>query len=830
MATTITDPRFAVGYVGRNSNASQRIASLTGAGPLPLAPEHLAVQLMPDAWDKTTHAPKVTAHQMGMHGMIIPGAILSPELSRYCMHWAVDKDRLAQFWKDLCDAGLNMTPIPGAYEEAMPVAVKRITEVMMTLSLAQRMINTADVNFDEDEDDPKTGTYFDYITAALVMGGGGGMVAVASFMGLLPFVFNNDGNLGRGSGSFTDIVSHMQGSVGRDISNLPQAGQAAEVANWHRRTIPPPAFMVYINPDEVQMEIARKANPSASGRFEPLFALKWRQGYQELNDLWPDTVEDPVAAAVALASAIGEGQSLPSDGGITPAAAIAIGVSLKGLLPFAVSSGNAKRTAEVQAAARTAKAATDGGESMNAEARAQLQSSNDYTDLKDEAAACGDDYPRMAKKLLFGKHPAGFQFMNSKLSMSEKFWKEKAGARTDSVVQSVFNDALSYDTAGEKQQWGSIVTVETAKALVAHKLVNNWWTWFRMVVAKREGRHIVDAINSRIAHKPAKSFWSDPERLRYCEVPARECMRIVRLNEGPADMSFPAWYKMTLRMATGIDNLPETCTSKEGLRRRLEEACVMVLQATQDRSEATLATPANAATRAASMVEKGQGLDAMHAVAKQLARIQEDVEDGHYGLARNANNNSWDAFNTDDWSGERPNKRQRREQEWEAGGEKDGIVWGSAAKHGILSEPDGKRLAFGSVISTYETAPDCKQYCAARFAPGKRGRDKWCLTPKACWDKFGSKAHERIADFGDDVCKGVDCGNVPNLDWATFTKVLAKPGGDDGGRGRRGRGAGGRGGKGGGKGGGAGGKGKGGKGKGGKGGKGKGGGSNFGRQ
>ena len=92
----------------------------------------------------------------------------------------------------------------------------------------------------------------------------------------------------------------------------------------------------------------------------------------------------------------------------------------------------------------------------------------------------------------------------------------------------------------------------------------------------------------------------------------------------------------------------------------------MVLQATQDRSEATLATPANAATRAASMVEKGQGLDAMHAVAKQLARIQEDVEDGHYGLARNAYNNSWDAVG-DEWTGERPTKRQRyNAQEWEA--------------------------------------------------------------------------------------------------------------------------------------------------------------------
>ena len=39
----------------------------------------------------------------------------------------------------------------------------------------------------------------------------------------------------------------------------------------------------------------------------------------------------------------------------------------------------------------------------------------------------------------------------------EKYWKERAGARTEASVQGVFNAAVSFTTAGDTAEWGAIL-------------------------------------------------------------------------------------------------------------------------------------------------------------------------------------------------------------------------------------------------------------------------------------------------------------------------------------------------------------------------------------
>ena len=220
-------------------------------------------------------------------------------------------------------------------------------------------------------------------------------------------------------------------------------------------------------------------------------------------------------------------------------------------------------------------------------------------------------------------------------------------------------------------------------------------------------------------------------------------------------------------------------------------------------------------------VIEGQAHAALQALDAQVDRVLSEVEDGLHGMARDPRNNV-----TDDSESPPTKKRRLGEREAESGDRvKQGSVWGSAAAtHGIAAEADGKRMAFGKVIVQYDEAPDVKANCPACFAPGK-GRDKWCTSPAACWAAGKEWAHTRLDAFPDEACKGSDAGNVQDLDWTTFSTVVAEPRRE----GSRGKGGGKSGGKGGGNGGAkGGGKGRGGKGKGGT----KGGRSNqrFGRQ
>ena len=54
-------PPLPNGNPNPNAVLSAMVKTLTGSGPLPLAQEHMVIKMLPDAFDKTSHAPSVTA-------------------------------------------------------------------------------------------------------------------------------------------------------------------------------------------------------------------------------------------------------------------------------------------------------------------------------------------------------------------------------------------------------------------------------------------------------------------------------------------------------------------------------------------------------------------------------------------------------------------------------------------------------------------------------------------------------------------------------------------------------------------------------------------------
>ena len=843
LAMAATNTLYDFHYVANVTSEAAIFRSLVGEGPLVVAADHLLAILLPDALeDAAAGGKEVTMRQLEF--LTGDGLIYDRVVSSGGTHFTVGKDRWTALVRALDTGGLDKTPIPGSAIVALPKAAARILEVLQALPNGERAIVTGDVIYSGNSDDAGTGRWYDWLTPGMLTVGDSGQAVLKSFNLLTPGRFLNDTrDGGRRHADFHAVLDAMEGAVGRDISASSQQVQAAAVAEWLRRTNPTKGYARYIPTESIYAEIERRVGRTPAERFEPLFVEGWRTACAALHTLWPEPVENPTEVTLALA--VSFEMHVTADG-LTPQIAINVNTMVQGLLSFVTKATNEARTVEIarahrdQAQVREARAEVE----LTSEARRQLQENTEFTELKDAISAGGHDYVAAAKAMLDAKHGAGMLFLNNRFA-PDKFWKELNGARTESTLQSVFNEALSVSTAGKAQEWGVIIPPGFAKTMISGRFVCNWWDLFKLVVSKREGTHIVNEINKRVKGMAARSFWSDPERLRLAEVPVRTCMALLKLGANDA-YSFPAWYRTIVRLATSIENMPSTYSGKSGMGNRLEEVAMQGLQCVSDRTEAMLATPASAITRLSGWVTAGQALNALNGLASSVERVQKEIDDGMHGMAINpAHNVRSDPpkreRDGDDWW-RQSGKRQREDSEWWRpteqwdSAERNEVQWGSAAKNlGVYSNDDGTKLAFGGDCVTFANAPDLKANCAACYAPSRvlTKRDKWCPHPMKCWKAKGAEAHERVDQFDDEACNKSGQMRQNDPDWADFTITIAKPTAPQATRGFGGRGGGGRGynvsgGKGGrgGK-GGKGGKGDGGKGgndgKGGKGSKGKGG-------
>ena len=72
-------PEYAFSYVGAPATDGAKLKSLKLAGPLLLAKQHKVIELLPDAFDDTAHAPKVQTTQIDMHEMLMGGSLFDAD-------------------------------------------------------------------------------------------------------------------------------------------------------------------------------------------------------------------------------------------------------------------------------------------------------------------------------------------------------------------------------------------------------------------------------------------------------------------------------------------------------------------------------------------------------------------------------------------------------------------------------------------------------------------------------------------------------------------------------------------------------------------------------
>ena len=212
------NPRYDFNYeCAATASKATIFKTLVYEGPLKLAKEHMVATLMPDALDDGASAGEKKASQTLLHVLALPAMVMVNEVSTGGMHFKLTKGRLAKLFRAMDTAGtINMTPIPGGPEQAIPIASKRFAVAIAALPSDERTIEAADVWYDGASDDAGTDTFYDWCTPALLARGSGGMEVVAQFCNVTPGCFFNDStDGGRDSDFFKDIIEQMTGSRSR---------------------------------------------------------------------------------------------------------------------------------------------------------------------------------------------------------------------------------------------------------------------------------------------------------------------------------------------------------------------------------------------------------------------------------------------------------------------------------------------------------------------------------------------------------------------------------------------------------------------------------------
>ena len=369
--TAITASKYAFQYVGSPRSEAAQLRSLDFDGPLEVAQDHMLAVLLPDALEDAATAGTKTITTHFMRGGLMEGYLLDADVRKGGMHFSIKLSRSATLIKDLDEGGMDWTPIHGEADVAIPAAIVRIVAIMVTWPQAKRMIANGDVIYDGNWDNAATDTWYDWMAPDLLISSGGGMPAVGQFMNLTPGCYHDsaghDG--GRQSQEFLNLLEHIPGAIGRDISGLPHQAQAAAIAKWVRQTMRPANYTQYVGAKEAITEIERRAGSTPAERFEELFRVEWRKAHKSLSHLWPHEVQDVVSQTAALAIKLNVGDT--SDG-LTPYLVEALCDCLKPLMAFAVSPSNAGRATEVVRAHKDGDKSPE-GEQLSAEAKQELQ-------------------------------------------------------------------------------------------------------------------------------------------------------------------------------------------------------------------------------------------------------------------------------------------------------------------------------------------------------------------------------------------------------------------------------------------------------------------------
>ena len=779
--------------------------ALPDGGPLNVAAGHWAATILPDAFDKEVAAPNIRVTVHALEYVFLPGSILSPELRKAGMHWAVEPARFCQYMKDLDATAFDTTPIPGTLSCALPILMRRVREHMIAhLSVAQRTLNVTAVCYDAPlNTGGETDTWYDYTSPTILLANDSDSIVVSHFKMLMPYSFCADD---RASDYFKSCLKGIEGGVKNPaFSEMDEMTQASLIVMHIRSTRPPLSLDVYMPIEAISLESARRGLPDAAARYIPLFEVGWRPAYFGLSQLWPHEVQNCEVATdtSALAVALNISQSGTLSDAIVTALSTKVSLLVSRISTDAVTN-KARTESLTELESKTGSPATStASATLSAEETKNLYDDQSFINLQSKMLACGqDDYLKTAKVCMEADHPAGILFVAGKCTPSKE-WRARSAASNEAVIQTVLTTAISTDPAGVQKEWGSVLPEGAGKKWLLGGFDTNHWKLLETVCVKREGVAIKTWYTGK---EKENAYMLDPDRLRYVEAPLKALFAAIGVT-GSGTNSWHAFHRSHLRLAGGVQTLPPSCAPAAGLATRLIEVVNMVYKQYAQSWRLMIATTASAARRPPHFLGNGEARNALIALESRFERIKQDCDDGMYGYAVDPSNNRTPR-----------NAAWEVEEEPEAKRKRDEDAWGHAAKAlGISVSQDGTQFMFGQgnngMFVQFNRAPDLTNMCVAQLAPNKKThrRNTWCPSPGKCWHNHGNEAHARHAAFGDDVC--VACPIPAGVDTDYFRSIKSTGGGGaadgggrsaskkssgKGGKGRGGRGGGGRGGYGGG--------------------------------
>ena len=126
MAIAATNALYAFDYVGAPAGDVAICRTLTYAGPLVIAKDHMLAVMAPDAFANAAVANKVIVQHTTLSNCCYGGFIFDDQLLLQGMHMSVRLDRWAALMQDLKVVGIDCTPMNGSIREVGPSLAARI--------------------------------------------------------------------------------------------------------------------------------------------------------------------------------------------------------------------------------------------------------------------------------------------------------------------------------------------------------------------------------------------------------------------------------------------------------------------------------------------------------------------------------------------------------------------------------------------------------------------------------------------------------------------------------------------------------------------------------
>ncbi|KAL3896482.1 MAG: hypothetical protein SGPRY_013262, partial [Prymnesium sp.] len=393
------------------------------------------------------------------------------------------------------------------------------------------------------------------------------------------------------------------------------ASRAAAVSLFVEATQPPRGIEPYVTMSTARCEIARRCLDSSAARFRPLFVTGWRLSYPPLDEALPrpctgDTVIDTLRSLAAEFK-------MPN---VFDAAMVqAVARVVKRLLPFldtadllAPACPNDDRVAALVAAYRFEQS-QDKDKKDNFD---KVFSRADYK-LLFQVVASLQTQPlpsqKVAQQLLAHPCPIGWAFLAGRDIPNRPEWQTLRPAAfgfskpTDSVLQTVVNDALQVDKNGVSQpSWGMLISRGVAKKLAtgswklgtANNCIDLWNELARSSITRREGSHALSRLKALeiIDRGTHLALFLEPEAIEMALEPLSAVFAVFGYT-GRASGSFTSTLHGFLNRLKSLRRLPDHIPQKQSLLRHYLDAVDTTFAEAGGRVSTMLASPLAAMQR-----------------------------------------------------------------------------------------------------------------------------------------------------------------------------------------------------------------------------------------